>query len=171
MCIRGAILYLRNLEKSDLEINLHNDTQNIPISVYITLPNGEQKEMITDGKEWKQPAKRGRITSGAKYIELFMKYSDKTQCKNYKFPCENIEWYQTNAKDIENLSNNLISQNQLDELVVGKKYYFVYLNKTKWGFCILPVYPGEHGTLFKGKEEFCSFEMDDLQETFFDGRK
>ena len=171
MCIRGAILYLRNLEKSDLEINLHNDTQNIPISVYITLPDGEQKEMITDGKEWKQPAQRGRITSGAKYIELFMKYSDKTQCKNYKFPCENIKWNPTNVKVIENLSNNLISQAQLDKLKEGNFYYFVYLNKTKWGFCILPVYHDEHNSLFKGNEEFCSFEMDDLQETFFDGSK
>ena len=40
-----------------------------------------------------------------------------------------------------------------------------------WGFNILPIYRDKEGHLYKGKVEFCSFEMDILQESFFDGSK
>ena len=62
------------------------------------------------------------------------------------------------------------TQEDLDTLPESRRYFFVYLNKDRWGFNIVPVYR-EGAKLFKGKEEFCSFEMDILQESFFDGRK
>ena len=95
------------------------------------------------------------------------------QCgKTYKFDCENIKWQETSFNDIEKISNRLISQTEdLDHLPEDKKYAFVYLNKEKWGFNILPIYRDESAKVYRGDEVFISFETEQMMESFFDGKK
>ena len=82
-----------------------------------------------------------------------------------------MQYKETNFEELRRLSEDRIKQDDTDTLTTGRKYIYVFLNKEKWGFDILPVYRDEKGKLYKGNIEFCSFEMDILQETFFDGRK
>ena len=171
LCLKGAIMYLHALEMSNIEVSLKNETKNIPISVYIKTQNGEDKEMIKQGNNWDQSANKGRITTAGKVVYLYMRNVDKEIGEPYKYVCENVKYSETKFDDIQKLSFGLIGQEEIDNLPAGKRYFFVYLNKERWGYNILPIYRDEKGKLFKGKEEFCSFEMDILQESFFDGRK
>lgn len=171
LCLRGAITYLHALEKSNIEVTLNNDTKNIPISVYIKNENNESKYMFMQGDDWGQSAGRRRITSAGKEIYLHMKNSDREISEPYKYVYENIDYKQTSLDELKAISENRITQDDTDKLPENKKYIYVYLNKNKWGFDILPVYRNEKGKLYRGDETFCSFEMDILQETFFDGRK
>lgn len=171
LCLKGAIMYLHALEKSNIEVNLKNDTRNIPISVFIKNENNEDKEMFKQGSDWNQVAKRRRITTAGKEVYLYMRNSDKEIGEPYKYVYENMQYKETKFNEIKWLSENRIMQEDIDKLSANKKYIYVFLNKAKWGFDILPVYRDENGKLYKGKIEFCSFEMDILQETFFDGRR
>lgn len=171
LCLKGAIMYLHALEMSNIEVSLRNETQNIPISVYIKTPNGEDKEMIKQGSNWNQRANKGRLTTAGKVVYLYMRNADKDIGEPYKYSCEDIKYKQTDFKEISKLSNKLIKQDDIDNLPANKRYFFVFLNKEKWGFDIMPVYRDDNGNLYIGAKEFCSFEMDILQESFFDGRK
>lgn len=171
LCLKGTIMYLHALEMSNIEVSLRNETQNIPISVYIKTQNGEDKEMIKQGSDWKQRASKGRITTAGKVVYLYMRNGDKEIGEPYKYSCEDIEYKQTRFEEISKLSYGLIGQDDIDNLPADKRYFFVFLNKEKWGFDIMPIYRDGKGKLYIGAKEFCSFEMDILQESFFDGRK
>lgn len=171
LCLKGAIMYLHALEMSNIEVSLKNETQNIPISVYIRTQNDEDKEMIKQGSDWNQIANKGRITTAGKVVYLYMRNVDKEIGEPYKYVCENIDYNETSVDEIKRLSFGLINQEQIDNLPAEKRYFFVFLNKERWGFNIVPIYRDEKGKLYRGKDEFCSFEMDILQESFFDGRK
>lgn len=171
LCLKGAIMYLHALEMSNIEVNLRNETKNIPISVYIRTQNDEDKEMIRQGNDWNQRASKGRITQAGKVVYLYMRNVDKDIREPYKYVCENINYTETKFEDIKKLSDDRIKQEDIDNLPADKRYFFVFLNKDRWGFNIVPIYRDDKGKLYKGKEEFCSFEMDILQESFFDGRK
>lgn len=170
-CLKGAVMYLHSLEKSNIEVTLQNETRNIPVSVYIRNQNGEDKEMFCQGFDWNQPAQRRRITNSGKEIYLHMRNIDKDVREPYKYVYENISFARTNFDELTGISKGKISQDMVDEMPVNKKYIFVFLDKEKWGFDILPVYKDEKAKLYRGDAEFCSFEMDILQNTFFDGRK
>lgn len=171
LCLKGAIMYLHALEMSNIEVSLRNETQNIPISVYIKTQNGEDKEMIKQGSNWNQRANKGRITTAGKVVYLYMRNVDKEIGEPYKYSCDDIEYKQTRFEEISKLSHGLIGQDDIDNLPADKRYFFVFLNKEKWGFDIMPIYRDGKGKLYIGAKEFCSFEMDILQESFFDGRK
>jgi len=171
LCLKGAIMYLHALEMSNIEVSLRNETQNIPISVYIKTQNGEDKEMIKQGSDWNQRANKGRITTAGKVVYLYMRNVDKEIGEPYKYSCDDIEYKQTRFEEISKLSHGLIGQDDIDNLPADKRYFFVFLNKEKWGFDIMPIYRDGKGKLYIGAKEFCSFEMDILQESFFDGRK
>lgn len=170
LCLKGAIMYMYALEKSNIEVSMTNETKNIPISVYIRTQNDEEKEMIKQGNDWNQHANKGRLTTAGKFVYLYLKNVDKEICEPYKYVCENIQYNECNPNDLINMSAERVSQDDLDRLTDNKRYFFVYLNKDRWGFNIVPVYR-QGSKLFKGKEEFCSFEMDIIQESFFDGKK
>lgn len=171
LCLKGAIMYLHALEMSNIEVSLRNETKNIPISVYIRTQNDEDKEMIKQGNDWNQRANRGRITTAGKVVYMYMRNADKEICEPYKYICENIKYTETKFEDIKKISGGRIKQADIDNLPENKKYFFVFLNKDRWGFNIVPIYRDGKGKLYKGKEDFCSFETDILQESFFDGRK
>ena len=171
LCLKGAIMYLHALEMSNIEVSLKNETQNIPISVYIKTQNGEDKEMIKQGSDWKQRASKGRITTAGKVVYLYMRNVDKEIGEPYKYSYEDIEYKPTRFEEISKRSYGLIAQDDIDNLPADKRYFFVFLNKEKWGFDIMPIYRDDKGKLFIGAKKFCSFEMDILQESFFDGRK
>ena len=171
LCLKGAMMYMHALEKSNIEVNLKNETKNIPISVYIKNENDEYKEMLKKGYDWQQLATRRRITAFGKEIYLYIKNSDKDTGIPYKYVYEGIEYKKTNLDELEKISEARITQEDTDKLPADKKYIYVFLNKKKWGFDIMPIYRDGEGTLYRGDKEFCPFEMDILQETFFDGRK
>ena len=100
-----------------------------------------------------------------------MRNVDKEIGEPYKYSCEDIVYKQTRFEEISKLSYGLIEQDDIDNLPADKRYFFVFLNKEKWGFDIMPIYRDGKGKLYVGAKEFCSFEMDILQESFFDGRK
>ncbi len=171
LCLRGAVMYLHALEKSNIEVSFKNETRNIPITVYIRNENDEDKEMFVQGSDWDQPAARRRITTAGKEVYLHMKNMDKEIRQPYKYVYENMQYKETEFGELQRISGQRIKQKNIDDLAAGRKYIFVFLNKEKWGFDILPVYRDEKGKLYKGNTEFCSFEMDILQETFFDGKR
>lgn len=171
LCLKGAIMYLHALEMSNIEVTLRNETKNIPISVFIRTQNDEDKEMIKQGNDWNQRAKKGRITTAGKVVYMYMRNVDKEISEPYKYICENIKYTETKFEEITRISEGRIHQDDIDNLPADRKYFFVYLNKNRWGFNIVPIYRDSKGNLFKGKEDFCSFEMDILQDSFFDGRK
>ena len=170
LCLKGAIMYMYALEKSNIEVTMRNETKNIPISVYIRTQNDEDKEMIKQGNDWNQHANKGRITSAGKVVYLYLRNADKEIGEPYKYVCEDIKYKEFKPDELIKMSEGRVTQEDLDTLPESRRYFFVYLNKDRWGFNIVPVYR-EGAKLFKGKEEFCSFEMDILQESFFDGRK
>ena len=170
-CLKGAIMYLHALEKSNIEVTLRNETKNIPITVYIKNENGEDKQMFRQGTDWEQPAAKRRITTAGKEVYLHMKNEDREIGEPYKYVYENTEYKETRLEELQRLSGQRITQDTTDSLSADKKYILVFLNKEKWGFDILPLYRDGKGKLHKGEVKFCSFEMDILQETFFDGRK
>lgn len=171
VCLKGAIMYLHALEKSNIEVNLKNETKIIPITVFIKNENDEDKVMFDQGTDWNQPARKRRITSAGKEVYLYMKNADKEVCDPYKYVYENAKYCQTTFDELQKMSGNRIQQADIDTMAIDKKYLFVCLDKEQWGFKLLILYRDDKGKLYKGNEEFCSFEMDILQETFFDGKR
>lgn len=171
LCLKGAMMYLHALEKSNIEVNLHSETQNIPISVYIKNEGSGDKLMFSQGSDWNQPAARRRITTAGKEVYLHMRNADREIGEPYKYVYENMQYTKTTFAELQKLSGGRITQELTDQLTGEKKYIFVFLNKEDWGFNILPVYGDANKVLYKGRLQFCPFEMDILQETFFDGRK
>ncbi|MDF2544613.1 MAG: hypothetical protein K0S47_4331 [Herbinix sp.] len=171
LCLRGAVTYLHALTKSNIEVNLKNTTKNIPISVYVKNENDLETELIKQGDDWKQLSVRRRITNAGKEVYLYLKNSDKEIGEPYIYSYEHVKYQKTTLEELERLSSNRITQEQTDYLPEEKRYIFVYLNQDKWGFDIMPLYKDSQGSFMRGPVEFCSFEMDILQETFFDGDK
>lgn len=171
VCLKGAIMYLHALEKSNIEVNLKNETKVIPITVFIKNENDEDKVMFDQGTDWNQPARKRRITSAGKEVYLYMKNADKEVCDPYKYVYENAKYCQTTFDELQKMSGNRIQQADIDTMAIDKKYLFVCLDKEQWGFKLLILYRDDKGKLYKGNEKFCSFEMDILQETFFDGKR
>jgi len=171
VCLKGAIRYLHALEKSNIEVSLKNETRVIPLTVFIKNENNEDKEMFHQGVDWEQPAVKRRITSAGKEVYLHIKNIDKEICEPYKYVYENAEYSYTTFDELQKMSGNRIKQADIDNLAVNRKYIFVYLDRERWGFKILILYRDDKGRLYKGNEQFCSFEMDILQETFFDGKR
>jgi hypothetical protein len=171
ICLKGSIMYLHAVEKSNIEVQIKNETKNIPISVYIKNENNEDKQMFKQGMDWNQLASRRRITSTGKEVYLYMKNSDKEMGIPYKYVYDGVKYHETDLKELLKISENRITQEETDTLTANKKYIYVFLDKEEWGFDIMPVYRDEKGKMYRGDKEFCSFEMDILQETFFDGRR
>lgn len=171
LCLKGAVMYMHALERSNIEVDLKNETRNIPITVYIKSENGEDKKMFEQGSNWNQPAMYRRITAAGKEIYLHMRNIDREIGEPYKYVYENMQYRETKFEELQKISDNRIRQEDMDTLPADKKYILVFLNKEKWGFDIVPIYRDSQGKLYMGMVEFCSFEMDILQETFFDGRK
>lgn len=170
-CVKGAIMYLYSLGKSDLEVELNNETQNIPITAYVKSGNDVEKILFSQGSDWNQRAQYRRITTAGKEINIYMRNIDKEIGEPYVYLYEDMKYNKTSIKELENISSGLIGQEEVDSMKPDKKYVFIFLNREKWGFDIMPLYKNENGEIHKGKVTFCSFEMDILQDTFFDGRK
>lgn len=171
LCVRGAIMYLYALEKSNIEVTLRNATNNIPVSAYTEDSEGVETCMFEQGDNWSQPAVSRRITEQGKEILIKLRNIDRDIGNPYKYDYSNVKYEEKSPDDISKGSGNHISKDVLNSLQPNKKRVFVYLDKAKWGFNILPVYRNENGSIMAGKVTFCSFEMDLLQETFFDGKK
>ena len=171
LCLKGAIMYLHALEKSNIEVSLKNETKNIPLTVYIKSENDEDKIMFEQGSDWEQKANSRRITNAGKEIFLNMRNADKEIGEPYKYTYEKIKYNATDLAELKKISNGKITQDETESLKNEKKYIYVYLNKEKWGFEILPLYKDGKEKLFCGPVEFVPFETEILQETFFDGRK
>ena len=170
-CLKGAILYLHTRASSIIEPEIYNEVQSIPFSVYVENENQQPSVMFNQGKDWKQPAAKRRITNGGKEVCLFMKDRNRTERETYKYVYENEIYQKITFDELQNLMENRIKEDDISNMITDKKYIFVSLNKAKWGFNIVPIYRDEDAQLFAGKVHFCSFDMDVLQETFFDGRK
>lgn len=171
LCLKGAIAYFNSLEQSYIEVNFENDIKHIPIELYIKNESGEEKIIFKAGDDWNQPAVRRRITSAGKEVYLYMRDGDGEIGEPYKYFYEGVTYKQSSIEEVEAASGGKINQNNLDGLAPNRKYIFVYLDKERWGFCIMPLYIDDFSNVYRGEIEFCSFEMDLLQETFFDGDK
>ncbi len=169
MCIKGSILYVHSLENSSIEGKLENENIVIPISLYAQNSDRSEEMLIKQGSDWEQDVKKIRITKAAKRIPFIMKSSDMVIGKPYICNCENIKWQQISDGDLVKLSGGHISQTECLDKIKDNQYLFVYLDKAKWGFNMLPI-KRENNKLFCGDVDFCSFEIDTLMDSFFDGR-
>ena len=171
LCLKGAIAYFHSLEQSYIEVNFENDIHHIPITVYIKNESGDEKIIFNAGNDWNQPAVRRRITAAGQEVYFYMRDGDGEIGEPYKYFYENSNYAKTSFAEVQKISFGLITQEHIDNLPKNKKYVFVFLDKNRWGFCIMPLYIDNDENLHCGNVEFCSFEMEQLQETFFDGEK
>ncbi len=168
ICIKGAIKYLHSLHCSDMEVCLENETENIPVDVYVKSDN-QNKLVINRSKGWTQKPEYKRITSNATEIEMYLSTPDEKDDKLCRFYCKDIEYCNIKVNEIEKLTNGLVNQEYLDVLKEGRTYAIIYVNKNDWGFNVLPLKISNEGEYLTGKVEFYSFETDVFQKTFFDG--
>lgn len=171
LCLKGAIAYFNSLEQSYIEVKFENDIKHIPISVYVKNESGEEKTIFNVGDDWNQPAVRRRTTNAGKDVYLYMCDADGEIGEPYKYFYEGVTYKPSSVEEVSATSGGMINQNELDALSANRKYIFIYLDKERWGFCIMPLYVDEFANVYRGEVEFCSFETELLQETFFDGDK
>ncbi len=171
LCVEGAIRYMRSIEKGEIQPIVMDDVQSIPYSVDALMDNSAAKCMIKAKEGWEQKAGRRRITPMMHECEFLIKSEDGSTQKKYEYQFRKENYTATDPEELSAYTNGHITQEESDSIDAGKHYVFFYPNKEKYGFDILTVCRKEDGTLCKGNYCFGSFDMDDMQETFFDGER
>lgn len=171
ICLKGTLKYIRALRSSDIDVDLTCATESLPFDV-ITYNSTDEKIMISQKDGWTQHPGKVRIVSSAKNKEFVFRSSDgMTVDKPYRFDCDNYEskLKKRTIKEISDMTNGKINQDYVDDLKQDKSFLITYLDKENWGFNLIIVKVSANGIIYSTEPEFCSFQSDIYQKTFFEG--
>lgn len=170
ICLKGALRYIKALHASYIDVELENDIESIPFD--LIAKNETVRVMINHNNGWEQNPSKVRIVSSATHKDFYFRSADnKILDKPYRFNCVDIEnrMKKKSIQEIENITNGLVNQDFLDTLNVNKLFVVTYVDKKNWGFRVFAVKADEDGKYYCSEPEFCSFQSDIYQRTFFEG--
>lgn len=170
ICLKGALRYIKALHASYIDVELENDIESIPFD--LIAKNETVRVMINHNNGWEQNPSKVRIVSSATHKDFYFRSADnKILDTPYRFNCVDIEnrMKKKSIQEIENITNGLVNQDFLDTLNVNKLFVVTYVDKKNWGFRVFAVKADEDGKYYCSEPEFCSFQSDIYQRTFFEG--
>lgn len=172
-CLRGVIRYFKAKKSGDIEVNIKNEAPIIPYCVTVFDFKGEEQQLIENNVNTEEKAKGILKPLSTDEFELFLKDkkgTDGKTIKNYKYINDSSLFKDTSIDNIVEESNNKVTQEDVDTIRDNSVKFYVYPDRSSWGFYVLPV-ARNNSRLKLGIKKYYTFEEDLSTVTFFDGTR
>jgi len=168
-CLEGALYYFYNCERGYMNVTHKYRAGSLPYEIMADTYEGKPKVLLHSMDKDGHIGFISRFMLGKK-LDIHLLDSTGATLKTYYCDCGMNDFVPTSQDDIDKDYQGTVIQTETDVIAEGEIKYFVWADRKRWGFIVLPVLRDKE-CLYKGKEQFFDFEDDTWEENFFDGRK
>lgn len=168
-CLEGALSYFFNCKMGYMDVRQKEHVGALPYAVMAYTHEGKEKTLVNSIDRDDHIGYISRFMVG-KQLDIHLLDTTGKPLKIYYYQCSTEEFMSTTQEAIDEAYADTVIQEQTDIILEGEMKFFVWVDRQRWGFVVLPV-RRENELLYKGKETFFDFEDDTWEENFFDGRK
>lgn len=168
-CLEGALAYFFNSKLGYMNISPDYQVGALPYEIMAYTHEGKEKTLVRSLDKAGHIGYISRFMVG-KQLDIYLLNSSGEPLKTYYFTCHMDDFERTTQETIDKEYTGTVIQEETDIILEGEMKFFVWADRRRWGFVVLPVLR-EKELLYKGKETFFDFEDDTWEENFFDGTK
>ena len=168
-CLEGALAYFFNQKLGYMNVSTRYDVGVLPYEIMV-YTHENKPQVLVHGRD-----KDGHIGYISRFMlgkQLDIQLMDRTGAllKTCYYECGFHEFEQTTQEEIDGQYAGTVIQDETDTILEGEMKFFIWADRQRWGFTVLPV-RRENDLLYRGEETFFDFEDDTWENNFFDGRK
>ena len=168
-CLEGALAYFFNQKLGYMNVSTRYDVGVLPYEIMV-YTHENKPQVLVHGRD-----KDGHIGYISRFMlgkQLDIHLMDRTGAllKTCYYECGFHEFEQTTQEEIDGQYAGTVIQDETDAILEGEMKFFIWADRQRWGFTVLPV-RRENDLLYRGEETFFDFEDDTWENNFFDGRK
>ena len=168
-CLEGALAYVLNCKLGYMKVNAQSEVLSLPYEIMALTHENKEKILIHSMDEKHQIGYISRFQIG-KQLDLYLSDERGNYLKTYSY-CYDIEKFQkTTQEEIDQTYQGTVIQEATDTIVEGEMKFFVWIEKQREGFVVLPILRMEE-QLYQGEETFFALEDGTWEVNFFDGKK
>jgi len=168
-CLEGALAYFFNCKLGYMNVSPNYHVGGVPYEIMAYTHEGKEKILVHSFDRDGHIGFISRFKVG-KQLDIHLNYSTGELLKIYYYECNIKDFEQTTQESINAKYSGTVIQEETDIILEGEMKFFIWADRTQWGFVVLPV-RRENELLYVGQEVFFDFEDDTWEENFFDGRK
>jgi hypothetical protein len=168
-CLEGALSYFFGCKLGYMDVRQSELIGSLPYQIMAYSHESVEKILVNSMDREDHIGYISRFKVG-RQLDIHLMDSMGEQLKTYYYQCNVEEFEQTTQEAINETYTGTVIQEETDIILEGEMKFFVWVDRLRWGFVVLPV-RRENEVLKKGKETFFDFEDDTWEKNFFDGRK
>ncbi|MGL5437601.1 MAG: hypothetical protein ACRDBO_19805 [Lachnospiraceae bacterium] len=168
-CLEGALSYFFNHQLGYMNVNSHYHVGALPYEIMAYTHENKPQILIRSMDREGFIGYISRFKVG-KQLDIHILDSQGKHLKTCYYECGIREFKQVTQEEIDFEYSGTVIQEETDIILEGEMKFFIWADRQRWGFIVLPV-RREHDLLYKGNETFFDFEDDTWEKNFFDGRK
>jgi len=168
-CLEGALSYFFNHKLGYMNVSSHYHVGALPYEIIAYTHENKPQILIHSMDREGYIGYISRFKVG-KQLDIHLLDSQGEHLKTCYYECGIREFKQVTQEDIDSEYPKTVIQEETDTILEGEQKFFVWVDRQRWGFIVLPV-RRENDLLYKGNETFFDFEDDTWEKNFFDGRK
>ncbi len=168
-CLEGALSYFFNQKLGYMNVSARYDVGALPYDIMVYTHENQPQTLIHSMDREGHIGYISRFKVG-RQLDIHLMDRSGIHLKTCYFKCSFDAFHQTTQEEIDQQYGGSVIQDETDTILEGEMKFFIWVNRQRWGFTVLPVCR-ENDLLYKGEETFFDFEDDTWENNFFDGRK
>lgn len=168
-CLRGSLKYLKAKKYGYANVTLQTAAPTLPYVISAYTHTGHEKVLIHSVDKTRIKGTISRFMERI-VLKLYLKDTNNQVRYEYNYEVKPEEFTPVLPKDLVEMYPQAINQQETDSIINDEIKFFVWARQAEWGFSVVPVLRKDE-KLSMGKEAFFSFENDQWETNFFDGRK
>jgi len=168
-CLEGALSYFFNKKLGYMNVTPNCYVGALPYEIMAYTHEGKEEKLVRSMDREGHIGFISRFKVG-KQLDIYLRDSAGEFLKTYYYECHMDDFEKTTQEAINAKYSGTVIQEETDIILEGEMKFFVWVERSDWGFVVLPV-RREQELLYIGKEKFFDFEDDTWEENFFNGRK
>lgn len=168
-CLQGALSYFFNHKLGYMHVSSKHNVGALPYEIMVYTHENKPQILIHSTDREGHIGYISRFMIG-RQLDIHLMDRKGERLKTSYYECRFDEFHQTTQEEIDQQYSGTVIQDETDTIMEGEMKFFIWVNRRRWGFTVLPV-RREEDLLYKGEETFFDFEDDTWENNFFDGRK
>lgn len=168
-CLEGALSYFFNQKLGYMNVSSRFDVGALPYEIMVYTHENQPQTLIHSRDKDGHIGYISRFMVG-RQLDIHLMDRSGIHLKTCYFQCSFDAFHQTTQEEIDAQYGGTVIQDETDTIIEGEMKFFIWVDRHRWGFTVLPV-RRENDLLYKGEETFFDFEDDTWENNFFDGRK